>query len=70
MDLVCYFILGVDIWMNIFMWLVEVLGMLGEKVLMNGVFNFFVLDGWWYEGYCKDVGWVLIDKRIYQNEQY
>lgn len=37
---------------------------------MNGVLNFSVLDGWWYEGYCKDAGWALTDKSIYQNEQY
>ena len=34
------------------------------------VLNFSVLDGWWYEGYRKDAGWALTDKRTYQNEQY
>lgn len=37
---------------------------------MNGVLNFSVLDGWWYEGYRKDAGWALTDKSTYQNEQY
>ena len=29
-----------------------------------------LLAGWWYEGYRKDAGWALTDKRTYQNEQY
>lgn len=50
--------------------LAEASGTSGEKALMNGVLNFSVLDGWWYEGYRKDAGWALTDKRTYQNEQY
>jgi starch phosphorylase len=37
---------------------------------MNGVVNFSVLDGWWYEGYRKGAGWALTDKRTYQNQAY
>ena len=61
---------GVDIWLNTPTRLAEASGTSGEKALMNGVLNFSVLDGWWYEGYCKDAGWALTDKSIYQNEQY
>ncbi|MDE6497455.1 MAG: DUF3417 domain-containing protein, partial [Muribaculaceae bacterium] len=37
---------------------------------MNGVLNFSVLDGWWYEGYRFDekAGWALTDKRTYQDQ--
>ena len=70
MDLARHLISGVDIWMNTPTRLAEASGTSGEKALMNGVLNFSVLDGWWYEGYRKDAGWALTDKRTYQNEQY
>ena len=70
MDLARHLISGVDIWMNTPTRLAEASGTSGEKALMNGVLNFSVLDGWWYEGYRKDDGWALTDKRTYQNEQY
>ena len=37
---------------------------------MNGVLNFSVLDGWWYEGYREGAGWALTDKRTYQNQAH
>ena len=37
---------------------------------MNGVLNFSVLDGWWYEGYRLDekAGWALTDKRTFTDQ--
>ena len=35
---------------------------------MNGVLNLSVLDGWWYEGYRKDAGWALTDKRTFADQ--
>ena len=70
MDLARHLIAGVDIWLNTPTRLAEASGTSGEKALMNGVLNFSVLDGWWYEGYRKDAGWALTDQSIYQNEQY
>ncbi len=64
MDLARHLISGVDIWMNTPTRLAEASGTSGEKALMNGVLNFSVLDGWWYEGYRKDAGWALTDKRL------
>ncbi|MDE6513635.1 MAG: DUF3417 domain-containing protein, partial [Muribaculaceae bacterium] len=45
-------------------------GTSGEKAEMNGVLNFSVLDGWWYEGYKFDekAGWALTDKRTYTDQ--
>ena len=42
---------GVDIWLNTPTRPLEASGTSGEKAEMNGVLNFSVLDGWWYEGY-------------------
>ena len=45
---------GVDIWLNTPTRPLEASGTSGEKAEMNGVLNFSVLDGWWYEGYKFD----------------
>lgn len=59
---------GVDIWLNTPTRPLEASGTSGEKAEMNGVLNFSVLDGWWYEGYKEHAGWALTDKRTYQNQ--
>lgn len=59
---------GVDIWLNTPTRPLEASGTSGEKAEMNGVLNFSVLDGWWYEGYRKDAGWALTDKRTYTDQ--
>lgn len=61
---------GVDIWLNTPTRPLEASGTSGEKAEMNGVLNFSVLDGWWYEGYRYDekAGWALTDKRTYTDQ--
>lgn len=61
---------GVDIWLNTPTRPQEASGTSGEKALMNGVLNFSVLDGWWYEGYKENAGWALSDKVAYTNLVY
>ena len=65
-----HLISGVDIWLNTPTRPLEASGTSGEKAEMNGVLNFSVLDGWWYEGYKKGAGWALTDKRTYQNQEH
>lgn len=62
---------GVDIWLNTPTRPLEASGTSGEKAEMNGVLNFSVLDGWWYEGYRfnEQAGWALTDKRTFSPEQ-
>lgn len=57
---------GVDVWLNTPTRPLEASGTSGEKAEMNGVLNFSVLDGWWYEGYVEGAGWALTDKRTYE----
>ena len=61
---------GVDIWLNTPTRHLEASGTSGEKAEMNGVLNFSVLDGWWYEGYRfnERAGWALTDKRTYTDQ--
>lgn len=61
---------GVDIWLNTPTRPLEASGTSGEKAQMNGVLNFSVLDGWWYEGYRKGAGWALTEKRTYENQAH
>ncbi|MDR1368662.1 MAG: alpha-glucan family phosphorylase [Dysgonamonadaceae bacterium] len=61
---------GVDIWLNTPTRPLEASGTSGEKAEMNGVLNFSVLDGWWYEGYRQGAGWALTEKRTYDNQAY
>jgi starch phosphorylase len=61
---------GVDVWLNTPTRPLEASGTSGEKAEMNGVLNFSILDGWWYEGYREGAGWALTDKRTYENQQY
>lgn len=61
---------GVDIWLNTPTRSLEASGTSGEKAEMNGVLNFSVLDGWWYEGYRFDekAGWALTEKRTFTDQ--
>jgi starch phosphorylase len=61
---------GVDIWLNTPTRPLEASGTSGEKAEMNGVLNFSVLDGWWYEGFREGAGWALTDKRTYDSQQF
>ena len=61
---------GVDVWLNTPTRPMEASGTSGEKAQMNGVLNFSVLDGWWYEGYVEGAGWALTDKRTYDNQEH
>ncbi|MFV0469153.1 MAG: alpha-glucan family phosphorylase [Dysgonomonas sp.] len=70
MQLAKRMISGVDIWLNTPTRPLEASGTSGEKAVMNGVLNFSVLDGWWYEGYEEGAGWALTDKRSYENQGF
>ncbi len=61
---------GVDIWLNTPTRPLEASGTSGEKAEMNGVLNFSVLDGWWYEGcrFDEKAGWALTDKRTFTDQ--
>ncbi len=70
MELAHRLVSGVDVWMNMPTRPLEASGTSGQKAELNGVLNFSVLDGWWYEGYKKDAGWALTDKQTYQDAKY
>ncbi|RCX17944.1 maltodextrin phosphorylase [Anaerobacterium chartisolvens] len=61
---------GVDIWLNNPRRPLEASGTSGQKVCINGIVNFSILDGWWCEGYNGKNGWVIGDDSFYDNEHY
>ncbi len=70
MELAKRLVSGVDIWLNTPTRPLEASGTSGEKAELNGVLNFSVLDGWWYEGYKKGAGWSLSAERTYADQHF
>jgi glycogen phosphorylase len=50
---------GCDVWLNNPVYPLEACGTSGMKAGMNGTINLSVLDGWWAEGYERDIGWAI-----------
>jgi starch phosphorylase len=50
---------GVDVWLNTPREPMEASGTSGQKASLNGVPNFSVRDGWWFEGYNGKNGWAI-----------
>ena len=59
---------GVDIWLNNPRRPLEASGTSGQKVSINGIINFSILDGWWCEGYNGKNGWTIGDDTVFENE--
>lgn len=70
MELAKRLVSGVDVWLNTPTRPLEASGTSGQKAELNGVLNFSVLDGWWFEGYKEGAGWALTDKQTYQNPKF
>ena len=63
-----YLVSGVDVWLNNPRRPLEASGTSGEKAGLNGVLNFSILDGWWFEGFEKNKnGWAIGDDTEYTN---
>lgn len=50
---------GVDVWLNTPRRPLEACGTSGQKVVLNGVLNLSVLDGWWNEAYDGSNGFAI-----------
>jgi phosphorylase/glycogen(starch) synthase len=70
MELAKRLVSGVDVWLNTPTRPLEASGTSGQKAELNGVLNFSVLDGWWYEGYEEEAGWSLTEKKSFENQDF
>jgi starch phosphorylase len=65
-----YLVEGVDVWLNTPRRPNEASGTSGMKLLANGGLNLSILDGWWDEGYDREVGWAIGRGEEYDNPDY
>lgn len=61
---------GVDVWLNNPRRPLEASGTSGQKVCINGIINFSILDGWWCEGFNGNNGWAIGVDTFYDDEYY
>ncbi|MEN8191603.1 MAG: alpha-glucan family phosphorylase [Bacteroidota bacterium] len=70
MNVARYMVEGCDIWLNNPRRPLEASGTSGMKIIANGGLNFSVLDGWWDEGYNREVGWKIGSGEEYSDIEY
>ena len=61
---------GVDIWLNTPRRPMEACGTSGMKAAANGALQVSILDGWWDEGYHRELGWAIGSGETYQDENF
>ncbi|MEW6668196.1 MAG: alpha-glucan family phosphorylase [Thermodesulfobacteriota bacterium] len=59
LDIARTMVQGVDIWLNTPRRPLEACGTSGMKAVANGALHLSVLDGWWDEGYEREIGWAI-----------
>jgi len=69
-NLARYLVQGVDVWLNNPVLFQEASGTSGMKVVPNGGLNLSIPDGWWAEGFEKDVGWSIGQGESYSEPEY
>ncbi len=66
-NLARHLVQGVDVWLNNPRRPLEASGTSGQKVVLNGVLNLSVLDGWWAEAYDGTNGFAIGTGRSHVN---
>lgn len=68
-DMARHLVQGVDVWLNTPRRPMEASGTSGQKAAANGVVNLSILDGWWPEAYNGKNGFVIGEKRKYDDDE-
>ena len=61
---------GVDIWLNTPRRPHEACGTSGMKAVANGALHLSILDGWWEEGYEREIGWAIGNGEEYEDHAF
>lgn len=70
LDIARAMVQGVDIWLNTPRRPNEACGTSGMKAVANGALHFSVLDGWWEEGYDREIGWAIGNGEEYEDHAF
>ena len=70
LDIARAMVQGVDIWLNTPRRPNEACGTSGMKAVANGALHFSVLDGWWEEGYDREIGWSIGNGEEYEDHAF
>lgn len=65
-----YLVQGVDVWLNTPRHGQEASGTSGMKACMNGAIHLSTPDGWWHEGYLREIGWRIGQGETYKEDAY
>jgi starch phosphorylase len=68
-NLARHLVQGVDVWLNNPRRPLEASGTSGQKVVLNGVLNCSVLDGWWAEAYDGSNGFAIGTGHTHVNQE-
>ncbi len=61
---------GVDVWLNTPRRPMEACGTSGMKAAANGALQLSILDGWWDEGYHRELGWAIGSGETYKDTDF
>jgi starch phosphorylase len=70
LDIARTLVQGVDIWLNTPRRPFEACGTSGMKAVANGALHLSVLDGWWDEGYEREIGWAIGNGEEYEDHEF
>jgi starch phosphorylase len=68
-NLARHLVQGVDVWLNNPRRPLEASGTSGQKVVLNGVLNCSILDGWWAEAYDGSNGFAIGNGRTHVRQE-
>jgi starch phosphorylase len=70
MDIARCMVQGADVWLNTPRRPLEACGTSGMKAVANGALHLSVLDGWWEEGYDREIGWAIGSGEEYEDHGF
>jgi starch phosphorylase len=70
MDIARHMVQGTDVWLNTPRRPLEACGTSGMKAVANGALHMSVLDGWWDEGFDREVGWAIGSGEEYSDHDF